>query len=263
MDAGCWAKVKTGQAGKTPAEDSFSWFSSSHLVYLRILWDLNPSDYRLVSFPQMPKDAYDPDEYLHAKQIMVTDISEVYLELEPSFQWRLYLNDGQVIRVHPLPQDRLHTTAWVDAVYAAMQLQNTEEDLDRRRQELDASLAAGRGNNEQTLLEEERLIEEEALLRDLRVKFYELHPDLVNVATFGVPVDGISADQLDPSDLALVVKEAAPGSQITLGGGEGMEAGSRSSFRPRSFRLDFSQIYTKDPHGVGEPEGYNTCCLIQ
>lgn len=46
VDVGCWARTKTGTAGISADEDSFPWLQHSPMSFIRILWDLSPSDYR-------------------------------------------------------------------------------------------------------------------------------------------------------------------------------------------------------------------------
>jgi hypothetical protein len=160
IDRGGWMKTVTGTSGNKPSEDSFPWFQNNPDMYIRLLWDLLPSDWRIVCFPSIPRNAYDPDEYLKASQIMIKDITEVMLEVAPSCSFRIYLGETkQVVKCTPLlPSDRKVAAAWVDAIYAAMQLQAAEEGL----------------------LEEETDEEENEKLHgllDLRDKYYELHPD--------------------------------------------------------------------------------------
>ena len=155
-------KTVTGTSGNKPSEDSFPWFGSNPDIFIRLLWDLLPSDWRIVSFPKMPTDAYDPDEYLQASQIMIKDITEVMLEEAPSNSFRIYLGDTkQVVKCTPMPTSRDFAAAWVNAIYAAMELQAEE---DSRGNEQDEETGGGDANNVQELL-------------DLRDKYYAMHPD--------------------------------------------------------------------------------------
>lgn len=149
----------TGTAGNDPSQDSFPWFASNTEVYIRLLWDLLPSDWRLVIFPNgIPKNAYDPDEYLQAKQIMIKDVSDVMLEKDPSKSLRIYLGETkQVVRLTPIPVNRAHAAAWVDAIYASMHLQAVEEGIEAS------------GGSEGGLEMDDLL--------DLRDQFYEQFPD--------------------------------------------------------------------------------------
>lgn len=156
-------RIKTGVPGDTPAKDNFPWYKGNNECYVRLLWDLMPSDWRLVAFPDVPKDAYDPDEYLHAKQIMIADITEVLLEVDPSVSFRIYLGDkNQVVRMTPSPLNRQHAAAWVDAIFSTMHLQNAEEEV------------VGKGDGSPT---DDGITVNDLL--DLREKFYEAHPDLI------------------------------------------------------------------------------------
>lgn len=154
-------RIRTGTAGETPDKDEFPWYKGDIECYVRLLWDLMPSDWRLVAFPEMPKDAYDPDEYLHAKQIMISDITEVLLEVDPSVSYRIYLGDSnQVVRMTPAPMNRRHAGAWVDAIFATMHLQNTEEEITDN---------GGQDANGTTVDD----------LLDVRERYYEANPDLI------------------------------------------------------------------------------------
>ena len=146
-------KSKTGTSGNNPTEDSFPWFSSSSTMqHVHLLWDLSPSEWRLVAFQNRPRDAYDPDEYLNAKLILLTDVTEVLLEVAPSTSFRIYLGESkQVVKFTPCPHDRDKAVQWVNAIYAAMYLQNAEED--------------------------EHIEEEGIGWFELREKYYELNPD--------------------------------------------------------------------------------------
>lgn len=161
IDRGAWMKSKTGIAGSSPLYDSFPWFQQQDVAWIQLLWDMLPSDWRLISFQKPPKDAYDPDEYLQGRLIMIKDISEVMLEVEPSTSFRIYLGDtNQVVKLTPSPVNRQHAASWVNAIYAAMQLQALEESYVEEDEENDG--------NENSRLPE---------LLDLREKYYELHPD--------------------------------------------------------------------------------------
>jgi hypothetical protein len=154
-------KIITGTAGETPAQDQFPWFRDTE-CFVRLLWDLTPSDWRLVAFPTLPKNAYDPDEYLQARQILIQDISEVLLEVAPSVSFRIYLGESQkVVKMTPAPLNRKHAASWVDAIFATMQLQLLEEKIEEN--------SWSPGEEQYTMME----------IIDLRDKFYEIHPDLI------------------------------------------------------------------------------------
>jgi hypothetical protein len=166
-------KTTTGTCGSKPDEDVFPWFSTSPDNFIRLLWDLLPTDWRIVSFPHFPKDAYDPDEYLNASQIMVKDITEVMLEVSPSNSFRIYLGETmQVIKCTPVPTSRPLAAAWVDAIYAAMQLQAEEESqriAEEERLQQQSTALGSEGFEGGNYLEE---------FLELREKYYQLHPDL-------------------------------------------------------------------------------------
>lgn len=262
VDVGSWVRMVSGTAGASPADDHFPWFGQSEMTFLRLLWDQHPSDYRLVSFPRMPKDAYDPEEYLHAKQITLTAVSEIYLEVDPSPSFRMYL-DEQVIKVTPQPPDRLHAAAWVDALFAAMQLQNTEHSLHIRREGIEAALAEGAAAAEGAtggaaaggeggaegggaaavdLAEEEDVLQDEEALSELRIKYFAANPELINKFTFGKPFN-----RLD--------EVTVPADHTETLGGNGGNAVSRLSAR-----IDITQIYQQSTRKQREEDNYNTCC---
>lgn len=171
-------KSKTGVAGSNPSQDSFPWFASNDPLYVRILWDLSPNDWRIVSFPKRPRDAYDPDEYLQARQIMIKDITEVLLEVAPSESFRVYLGEtNQVVKLTPFPISRELAALWVDAIYAAMYLQNLEnEHNDLIEEEEENNYAEGNGIQEDYETKEKL---DPTKFFELRDKYYELHPDQV------------------------------------------------------------------------------------
>jgi len=162
-------KSKTGTAGSTPQLDSFSWFQQPEISYIHLLWDLLPNDWRLASFQKPPKDAYDPDEYLQARQIMIKDITEVMLEIEPSTAFRIYLGGtNQVVKLTPSPVNRQHAAAWVNAIYGAMQLQAWEDNINDN-------------DNDNSDPEAQHPIN---MLLDLREQYYILHPEELPVVVY-------------------------------------------------------------------------------
>ena len=59
---------------------------------------------------------------------MLRDITSVYLEVEPSRSFRVYSGENVVTQYTPQPESRDHADAWVNAVFAAMELQTAEND---------------------------------------------------------------------------------------------------------------------------------------
>lgn len=203
----------------------------------------------------MPKDAYDPDEYLNASQIMISDISEVMLEVEPSTSFRLYLEGQRVIRFTPHPIQREHAAAWVDALYAAIQLQEIEKRMVVHRQELDTRHQESTAAQDLDALtaEEMALAEAEEVLKDLRLHFFEDHPDWINKYTFGK--EEISEEEAAAAAAAGGALMVSPNKEEVLGGG----AAGRSSLRI-SARLDFTDIYAQAHNTKKREEEYNSCC---
>jgi hypothetical protein len=266
IDVGCWVRMCSGIAGNTPANDTFPFFASTHVIYLRILWDLSPMDYRIVAFHRMPIDAYDPNEYIHAKQIMLSDITDVFLEVAPSMSMRIYLNNKQVIKLTPLPSHRHHAAAWVDAVYAGMQLQSLESAIQTRRSLLDNQLTSSSEVDEFRKMEEEKLVEEEEMISDLRLKYYELRPQEVNEYTFGSIEN--PDDHQDSNGIVTTINDAA-GDIAVLGGncGDTESGDTRSSGRPvsgtRSMRLSKDQMNAVQKSEEVGADGHHpaACCL--
>lgn len=270
VDRGCWVKTITGTAGNKPSEDVFPWFANSPEIYIRLLWDLLPSDWRIVSFPRIPRNAYDPDEYLKASQIQIKDISEVMLEVQPSTSFRIYLNETkQVVKFTPLPADRTHAAAWVDAIYSAMQLQADEEAL---QEETDK-------NKEDD--EENEGIKD---LLDLRDKYYEVFPDQRppeleelgknSLTIIIIPLTSIAncfpSLFLGEDENRVVVYDP---NQASSGGSGGVALGvdedhsrnsNRNSNKRSSRRLSFTSIYEhqKTEKIVIDTSHDRNCCII-
>jgi hypothetical protein len=272
IDNGCWMKVVTGEAGPDASADRFPWYSTSE-VYVRLLWDLMPSDWRLVAFLKEPKDAYDPDEYLQAKQILIKDITEVLLETDESVSFRIYLDETnpppkainskkmsnkptvqkKVVRMTPAPFNRAHAVAWVDAIFATMHLQNEEDDTD---------------NNELVSYEERAL-----MLLDLRDRFYELHPEMKST--------NFVATNNDCGSELVVHNANNRNNPFTLGSNSHPDTDDTSNNNKTSnrfsFGLDYSNIYGghSRPSSMGVTGGERdstvernmrkmpeTCCVI-
>eukprot|EP01034_Spumella_vulgaris_P024376 gene24376-30716_t len=105
------------------------------------MWGGNPDQWRLLSFDDgRPDDIYDTEESFKATYIMLSSITEVFLELFPSASFRIYQGQ-EVTRCTPAPESRDHAEMWVNAIYAAMQVQameHSEEVLELRNRFIDA-----------------------------------------------------------------------------------------------------------------------------
>jgi hypothetical protein len=71
------------------------------------------------------------DVVVMGENLPISAISEVFLELEPSASFRVYMGDSRdVVRFTPVPESRETAAAWVDAIFSAMKLQSIEADVD-------------------------------------------------------------------------------------------------------------------------------------
>jgi hypothetical protein len=140
IDYGCLIKSKVGVSGEIPDKDSFPFFKSSK-KWTCLMWGGSPDQWRLLSFDDgRPDDIYDTEESFKATYIMLSGITEVFLELFPSASFRIYQGQ-EVTRCTPAPESRDHAEMWVNAIYAAMQVQAmeyTEEVLELRNRFIDA-----------------------------------------------------------------------------------------------------------------------------
>lgn len=75
-----------------------------------------------------PEDIYDPEQNFKANYVMLRDVTSVFLENEPSCSFRVYSGENVVTRYTPQPEARDHADAWVNAIFAAMELQTAEND---------------------------------------------------------------------------------------------------------------------------------------
>lgn len=75
-----------------------------------------------------PEDIYDPEQNFKASYIMLKDVTSVYLELDSSCSFRVYSGENVVTRFTPYPESRDHADAWVNAIFAAMELQTAENE---------------------------------------------------------------------------------------------------------------------------------------
>lgn len=41
--------MRVGKAGKEPSQDSFPWYAETETRFVRLLWDMHPSEYRCAS----------------------------------------------------------------------------------------------------------------------------------------------------------------------------------------------------------------------
>ncbi len=91
------------------------------------MWAGNPDDWKLVHFDKdRPEDIYEVED-AKASYIMISNITEVYLELAPSSSFRIY-QGAVVTKCTPVPEVREHAEAWVNAIFGAMQIQSSEHD---------------------------------------------------------------------------------------------------------------------------------------
>ena len=121
-------KMKIGTAGEDPQKDSFPFFKGNK-KWTCLMWVGSPTDWKLINFEkERPEDIYETDDS-KASYVMISSVTEIFLELAPSTSFRIY-QGTQVIRCTPQPESREHAEAWVNAVFAAMQIQNMGESND-------------------------------------------------------------------------------------------------------------------------------------
>lgn len=161
-------KAKCGVTGDVPEKDSFPFFKSTK-KWTCLLWEGNPNDWRILSFEgERPENIYDTEEAFKASYVLLSKITEVYLEVGESVSFRVY-QGNEVTRYTPQPESRSHAEAWVNAIYAAMQVQGmgtlpatTEGDMsDDVTPEFDDDLLELRQLYVQRLVEQEEQQNEE------------------------------------------------------------------------------------------------------
>ena len=265
IDNGAGMKSKTGTSGQSPSEDSFPWFSSSSTMqHVHLLWDLSPSEWRIVSFQTRPRDPYDPDEYLNAKLIMLTDVTEILLEVAPSTSFRLYLGETkQVVKLTPCPHDREVAARWVDAIYAAMYLQNTEDNQQKQQ--------APEGEEEGEGKEEEEDDEEDSEVIDwfeLREAYYQIHPEQRPIIPDKEEYDKVAQDIESNSNNNRKSTGRSKSTETTPleSAGSNRTSSKRQSKRLSiSSMLDYGAIYNQEDNGDDNNTARhqeNACCII-
>ena len=86
--------IKYGTAGEIPDRDVFSIFSSSKRKFVSVEWnDTNPINWCL--------SLKDKESDTDCVQLLISDISEVMLEVEPSRSFRIY-KSSDVVRLTPI-----------------------------------------------------------------------------------------------------------------------------------------------------------------
>lgn len=146
-------KVKYGVAGETAEQDSFPLLNITHQRWINFLWnDDRAYEWSLVQFTSEPVDPYREATAANggnqeggtnrnsmrlnfsntnsvAHHIYLRDITDLYLELEPSCSFRIYIGQ-EVLKLTPMPVARGHVAAWVDALFAGMQLQTHQPETE-------------------------------------------------------------------------------------------------------------------------------------
>lgn len=127
-DIGSYMMKKTGKAGQSPAQDYLPYFASMRRRWYFIVWEGDPSEWRIVSARDKIEDPYSSRFVSEETPIYLKDISEIYLEPPPNQGIRLYRND-EVIQLSPLSYSMSESTAWADAFRAAFTLQDMPTEL--------------------------------------------------------------------------------------------------------------------------------------
>lgn len=116
-----------GIAGETADGDVFLEDSASSKKWIYILWDKSPEDWIFLESDtfQAETDLCNGDILMLGENIYISMINEVFLELEPSTSFRIYIGK-EVIKLTPLPESRVMAANWVDALFSAMKIQSLD-----------------------------------------------------------------------------------------------------------------------------------------
>eukprot|EP01038_Epipyxis_sp_PR26KG_P008023 gene8023-10872_t len=285
IDYGSYITYKYGVSGPSPDKDVFPYFKSVK-KYTQLLWHENPplEKWRLVLFDSKPDDFDDPNLYdeKHCESIYIKDITEVYLELEPSCSLRIY-RGSEVIKLSPYPTLRRHASAWTDAIFSAIQIQNMEynEDInDENHNKITENRInndENSNNNETSKIDEGLIISNDDTNNNNNNK--SENNDMIDVsASFpgGLSIFNLrerfydymlsyqengNHDEVEVGEDPLVDQQA-----VILGGGiDDIEAGNKKRSSTRSVRssitLNFGAIY-EDPEENKINNDNKICCII-
>ena len=120
-----------GVAGDEPELDELSEASTKKWIFL--LWSKSPQEWTVLESDIFltEDDFCNGDVVVMGENIHISAISEVFLEVEPSVSFRVYMGDSRdMVRFTPVPESRETAAAWVDAIFSAMKLQSIAEGVD-------------------------------------------------------------------------------------------------------------------------------------
>ena len=118
-------------AGDVPEQDEF--FEAAVKKWIFLIWSKSPQEWTVLESDIFltEDDFCNGDVVVMGENIHISAISEVFLEVEPSVSFRVYMGDSRdVVRFTPVPESRETAAAWVDAIFSAMKLQSIEEGVD-------------------------------------------------------------------------------------------------------------------------------------
>ena len=101
--------------------------------WIFFLWSKSPQEWTVLESDIFltEDDFCSGDVVVMGENLPISAISEVFLELEPSASFRVYMGDSRdVVRFTPVPESRETAAAWVDAIFSAMKLQSIEAGVD-------------------------------------------------------------------------------------------------------------------------------------
>lgn len=128
-------KIHAGEAGELPEFDNIN-ISESRERWVFIFWDKSPEEWFLLESEThlTENDLCNADIIAGGEKFLLTSISEVYLELEPTSTFKIYIG-SDVLQYTPVNKPRDIAALWVDAIFSAMKLQDmdTEETCDLRK----------------------------------------------------------------------------------------------------------------------------------
>lgn len=144
VDGGGLLCKRRGRAGANPGEDSIPWFRSQQRWFY-LLWGthLPSQDHWKIIYSADPlldsetraaladgSEGYDRWALLQEdfdagaikgtlKSVPLADVTDVLLEVAPSSKFRLYLRQGEVLELEPMPPRRSVAEQWVEAIYVS------------------------------------------------------------------------------------------------------------------------------------------------
>jgi len=116
--------IKVGITGENPSLDVFAAPLPKN-KWVFIVWDKSPEEWMLLESDNYltENDLCNADMIQIGDKILISSITEVFLELEPSISFRIYLG-SEVLHLTSSSRSREVAATWTDAIFAAMKLQS-------------------------------------------------------------------------------------------------------------------------------------------